>query len=226
MKKTSWLLLLIPVSILVLGGLYWRAKPVVSGGLNWKTSRQTHRLQAGDEKFAFEFAFKNTTRTPVTIKSVTPDCSCVSSSFAETRYAPGQSGEIPFTFTVGSRYGKIQKTVQVVTDASPQPVLLELVFDVPVVLDIAPRLLFWKKGGPNDARKIKISAADHPYRILRVTAVNRAFQSEIHTVVENREFEIVVKPADTQTARSSELIIQTDCPYAAWSHIVCQLRVE
>lgn len=226
MKKTSWLIILVLVSLLLLGGLWWRSAPVVSGGLSWKTCRQTYRLQGIDEKFSCEFSFRNTSQKPVTIHSVVPDCSCLTSSFTETQYTPGQSGKIPLTFTVGSRYGKVEKTVRVITDASPQPVVLELTFDVPVVFDIAPRLLFWKKGGPNDAQKIKISAVDQPYRILRVIAVNRAFQSEIHTIAENREFEISVKPTDTQMARSSELIIQTDCPYAAWSYIVCHLRVE
>jgi|GEM_PF-4348002 len=226
MRKACWLIPLFVVFLLVFVGVWWFFPSPISGGLKWESRNLSYQVKTGEEKVAEAFSFKNVSSKAVTIKSVVPDCSCVTSSFVSRSFAPGESGKIPVTFVVGSRYGKVKKNLLVLTDASSQPTMLELSFDIPVLLDVAPRLLFWKKGEANEVKKIRISIPDHPYQILRVDAVNRAFQTELKTLTPDREFEISVKPTDTKTARSSELIIQTNCPYASWNYIVCELRME
>lgn len=223
-RKVGGLVLSFCLSLVVLGG--WVACSPQKGALSWDSNRKTLSLQPGQEKLECAFSFKNTSEKTIKILSVVPDCSCILSAMKDATVAPGESGKVPVTFVVGARSGKVKKSLQIFTDASPKPDLLELQFDVPVLIDIAPRLLLWKKGEPNDVRKIKISMKDEPYRVLRVQAVNRAFQTELKTLKADREYEILVQPKDTQMARSTELIIQTDSPHASWNYIVCQLRIE
>lgn len=223
-RKFGGILLCAVLSVVAAVG--WVACSPKKGALSWDASRQNLSLQPGQERLECAFAFKNTSEKTIKILSVVPDCSCILSPLKEATVAPGESGQVPVTFVVGARSGKVKKSLQVFTDASPQPDLLEMHFNVPVLIDIAPRLLYWKKGEVNAPRKIKISMKDQPYRILRVEAVNRAFQTELKTLKAEREYEIVVQPKDTQQARSTELIIQTDSPHASWNYLVCQLRVE
>ena len=97
--------------------------------LQWE--QQTVAIEAieGGGKVAGAFRFTNTGDKVVRIRSVPASCGCVVAKPAKRDYAPGESGEIPFTYSPKGRWGARAYRVYVVTDekgSSPYQLRLEV----------------------------------------------------------------------------------------------------
>jgi hypothetical protein len=84
--------------------------------LQWEQPTVAIEAVEGGGKVAGAFRFTNTGESTVRIRSVPASCGCVVAKPAKRDYAPGESGEIPFTYSPKGRWGARAYRVYVVTD--------------------------------------------------------------------------------------------------------------
>ena len=84
--------------------------------LQWEQPTVAIEALEGGGKVAGAFRFTNTGKGPVQIRSVPASCGCVVAKPAKRDYAPGETGEIPFTYSPKGRWGARAYRVYVVTD--------------------------------------------------------------------------------------------------------------
>jgi hypothetical protein len=84
--------------------------------LQWEQPTVAIEAVEGGGKVAGAFRFTNTGESTVRIRSVPASCGCVVAKPAKHDYAPGESGEIPFTYSPKGRWGARAYRVYVVTD--------------------------------------------------------------------------------------------------------------
>ena len=92
------------------------ATTAAAQSLQWKESTVAIEAIEGGGKVAGVFRFTNTGNSTVRIRSVPASCGCVAAKPAKRDYAPGESGEIPFTYSPKGRWGARAYRVYVVTD--------------------------------------------------------------------------------------------------------------
>ena len=111
----------------------------------------------------------NCRSTKVTITKVTSFCGCTTVALEKKTYRPGESGRIRATFEVGHRSGKQTKRIVVRTDAAGAPATtLTLRADIPELLRLSRRFVFWKADEPREAKTIELTVVhDEPVNRLR-----------------------------------------------------------
>jgi len=81
-------------------------------------------IELGIPKTA-EFTFKNTGKEPLIISSVRASCGCTNPKFSQEPVLPGKGSVVSVTYNAASP-GVFSKTVTVITNADPNPVVLIL----------------------------------------------------------------------------------------------------
>lgn len=113
----------------------------------------------GDKQLTGVFHFTNSGETPVTIKDIQTSCGCTTAELAKRTYAPGESGEIAATYTVGNAKGRQRKIINVTTDDAPvEPVELTLQVTLPDEIVYLPRMLVWRIGDTLDEKTVVITS--------------------------------------------------------------------
>jgi hypothetical protein len=105
------------------------ASAAAAQALQWEQPTVAIEAIEGGGKVAGAFRFTNTGNQIVRIRSVPASCGCVVAKPAQRHYAPGESGEIPFTYSPKGRWGARAYRVYVVTDEksiSPYQLRLEV----------------------------------------------------------------------------------------------------
>lgn len=84
--------------------------------LQWEKPTVAIEAVEGGGKVSGVFRFTNQGDSVVRIRSVPASCGCVVAKPEKREYSPGESGEIPFTYTPKGRWGVRAYRVLVVTD--------------------------------------------------------------------------------------------------------------
>jgi len=72
-----------------------------------------------------EFTVTNAGKEPLIIASVRPSCGCTNAKFPTEPILPGKSAIVSATYNAANQ-GIINKTITVITNADPNPVVLQL----------------------------------------------------------------------------------------------------
>jgi hypothetical protein len=180
--------------------------PLASAGLTWETRKISGVAPPGAREVVTEFAFKNTGPSPVTIRAIETDCECTLAELARRTYAPGESGAIKTTLTVGNRTGLQEHTITVLTD---EPVAgkveLALRIHIPAVLTFSIRMLYWKAGSTAEEASIEVSSAGQ-VRLARIELQEikpaQAAKVRLESVQPGNKYRLHVRPADTSPGQS------------------------
>jgi hypothetical protein len=84
--------------------------------LQWERPTVAIEAVEGGGKVSGSFRFTNAGNQMVRIRSVPASCGCVVAKPEKRDYAPGESGDIPFTYLPKGRWGARAYRVFVVTD--------------------------------------------------------------------------------------------------------------
>jgi Protein of unknown function (DUF1573) len=145
------------------------------------------------------FPFRNAGDRPVRILSLDPSCSCMSAVPDKTVFAPGESGEIRVELALTGYSGRVRRSVAVATDAADGKFAeLTLTVEIPEVVTIMPRFLFWRVGAVPEEKVAEVVATDP-----KTTTIDQAECASPRFNVRlspgpSGEFRLTVKPADTQ----------------------------
>lgn len=131
--------------------------PFADAGLSWDSHEVTIPPAPGASAVTAEFHFRNTETTAMTITSVHPACGCTTAKLEKTRYAPGETGVLTVTFTIGDRTGPQRKTIEVQEAGAKAPDVLTLSVPLPEPMKVSPSALEWKVGETPAAKAIQIS---------------------------------------------------------------------
>lgn len=132
-----------------------------SAQLHWSTREIQREVVVGAQTVEAAFPFTNPGTKPVTILQIQPDCGCTTATLTKTVYAPGEAGEIKVVFTIGDRVGPQTKTVWVLTDDNPkQAEALVLRVNIPPLLTLEPRVVWWPLGKAEEEKVVTIQL--HP----------------------------------------------------------------
>jgi len=115
----------------------------------------------GEEMVTAVYPFSNVGEEAVTIVRTRSSCGCTVPVLDKKTYAPGESGEIKAEFTLGSRKGLQRKKIRVETDETPASRYeLKLQVDIPVLMEVVPRVLKWDEENREEPRALEVRLHD------------------------------------------------------------------
>lgn len=198
------------------GAAFGLCSVIQAGTFTFEEKIVAVRVAPGTETIAIEFPFTNESDDTIEISNHATPCACLSASFKNDRkiYAPGDKGKLTAIFDLRNRYGLVEKSVVIWQkgDAPNKPsITLTAKITIPEVVSIAPRTLNWKVGAEPTPKIYTITVEnDQPIRVTAIRSTNNLFASELKTIREGWEYELVVTPADTSKTSFGILKITTD----------------
>jgi len=168
-------------------------------GLEWSTTDLQTAAAPGQQTVSVTFPFRNAGDKPVRILSLDPSCSCVSATPDKGVCASGASGEIRIALALGGYSGRVRRSVAVTTDdAKGRSVELTLTVDIPEVVVITPRFLFWRVGEQAGEKVVDVVVTDPKTTTLgEIECANARFL--VHVLPQQHgTFRLTVRPADTR----------------------------
>lgn len=96
--------------------------------LQVKFTEETHDFgQVPEGPFAeYDFVFKNTGKTPVTITNARSTCGCTVPTWPHEPVLPGKTGELHVRYTTANHQGPISKAITVSFADQEKPVILHI----------------------------------------------------------------------------------------------------
>ncbi len=188
----------------LLCGLFACAAP---GGfaLEWKTQTLTFTTVPFQITQEAVFPFTNTGSKPVTILEVESNCDCLDAAADRQVYAPGESGVIKSSFTVGDRLGLFERRIKIVTDENPEPVRLLVRIEVPELVTLTPRSVAWKLHEAAEEKAVELEVIPGvKVEFTRVQPTSGDFDARLETIEAGRRYRVYLKPpATTQPANAA-----------------------
>jgi hypothetical protein len=207
-------------------GLLLAVQGVAHATLNWDTKAADLHPTLADKEAIAHYKYKNTGDKPVKISSVRASCGCTTAALAKDVVAPGETGEITATFTIGNRMGVQKKTITVVTDDQPEPTLLTLTATIPQLLEVQPTFLFWSANDKLEPKTIAVKVGkDFPVTKLNVTSTDKSIKTEVGGPTDSA-FKITVTPTESGRPINSVLKIEPDFPKDPAKTYYANLRVD
>jgi hypothetical protein len=158
-----------------------------------------------------DFIFTNTGSATLNIVEVKPSCGCTTAGAWDKQVEPGKTGVIPLQFNPTGFGGLISKQATVIcNDPAQNSTILKLTGNVWKAIDITPTIasfIYQAEDQTNQTKVIKIvNNMDAPLTLSEVKSSHSAFQVDLKTVKEGKEFELLVTatpPFSNRTAFGS-----------------------
>jgi hypothetical protein len=196
---------------------------VLEAGIAFDTPLVNAPCEAGQTEVRAEIPFRVEGGETLRVTSIKTGCDCTTGEADAASYAPGARGKIKLVFTVGERVGLQRKTITIKTsDGREQAVFFQTT--VPVILQIAPAFVLWRKGEAAVAKQVraKVVLREKAVRVLgaKVTPAG-AFAVEIQPQANTgetrgpgspREYEIKLTPQSTSAPVTARIVLETDFP--------------
>lgn len=188
------------------------------------------------ESVTATFDFKYTGERPINVQEVDANCGCISAESDKKRYVKGDAGSITFVFELGSREGKqsnrvwITYTEDVVaakeatpkenlgpsgedpsTFVSPKTKTLTVDIDIPVIVNIEPKMTTWAVGSKPEPREVQVTMKHlGPIHITEVKSSREDVKVALKEVKKGESYIITLTPGSTDKKRLGMLTIVTD----------------
>jgi len=196
-------------------------------GLIWENTEVDLHPTLSDKAVVAHFKYKNTGDKPITITHAHSSCGCTVAAPPKDPIAPGRSGEIVATFTIGDRVGEQTKTVEVRTDEPDSaPTVLKLKATIPRLLEYKPPLLYWRDWEKRMPKTIDVTIGDSPITNLDVTSADPSIKIETVAIPKEKAFRITVTPPSENRQINATLKIQPDFPKEAPKTFYANVRVD
>ena len=189
------------------------AAGVASAGLKFKSTISEHDAEEGAKVVAGSFEFTNEGAQAVTIQNVDTSCRCLEAKADKLVYQPGESGVISAKFEIRGLTGEIEKSLTVYTDDPETPyVRLAVKIDVPVMVEIEPKMLTWAVGEETVTKPIVFRVMrDEPIRITKIDVSRKNFSGALKEIEAGKLYHIELTPESTADTMLGVVTIQTDC---------------
>lgn len=159
-----------------------------------------HNIQTVD----FDFKFKNVGKVPISITNIQTSCDCTTSIDSQRVIKPGEGGLIKGNVHLDlfEDFKYVMLTVK--TDTITQnSVILSINLERTKILEIKPRLLFWKLNSPSIDKSFTIKISKNSsYKLKEILLTSNNF--EIKKLSEDN---YSIKPKSTKTRENGVMKI-------------------
>ena len=219
---TFWMLRVVTFMVVVFGCV----RPC-AGALAWTNGVIELDLVTRPEAATAVFPFRNDGTGAVRIAMVMSSCDCVTTKLEKEVYAPGESGEIKAIFKPEGSSGRIERTIAVVTDDTPEtPTVLILRIQLPTRITVRPSALQWQSGESRDEKVVEISlAGPEGGRIRELHSSNPDFAVRLESHSALGVFRVRVKPMQI-TGKADGLVSVTAAFARGVEESVIRVAVE
>jgi hypothetical protein len=185
---------------------------VASAALRLDGDHVDVKPKAEDETASVTFTFKNDGDKPVRILHLESACSCLSASLDKAVYQPGEKGTGKADFKVGSFTGQQEKVITITTDdPQQQEWVVPFIVDVPVVVDIEPKMVqWWLNEAPTPKEMTVKMTGTNPMKIVNVTSTRENMKFAFKEVKPGREYVVTLTPTTTAEVMIGALKLETD----------------
>jgi hypothetical protein len=154
------------------------------------------RIQQG-EIVKHAFVFTNTGGAALEILEVKPGCGCTAAGAWDKRVEPGRTGSIPIQFSSAGFGGTVAKTATVIcNDPVRSNLFLQITGTVWKPIDIVPAIAMFQVNAESPTNETKVlrilSNLEEPVTLSDLQCNNASFKTELKTVREGKEFELLV----------------------------------
>ena len=160
------------------------------------------------------FIFTNRGEYPVIIEDIVTSCGCTTADLDKRMYKPGESGEIAAIYKPGKYEGiKRNRIIVQTNDAEKRRYFLNFEIEIPRMLELSPRILYWRPEEIGKTKKINILVkSESPITIEDLKLRNKGFLVKLKTIEAGRHYEILVTPDPEKRNRRSGITILTSYP--------------
>ena len=182
--------------------------------LQWESEEMKFSPTPTDTTVVGHFKFKNSGSAEAQIASVNSSCSCTKITLEKRSFAPGESGEIMATFTIGVRTGLQEKLILVESNDPERPrTVLKMKVAIPEVAQLRPTFLYWPSAEPLSAKEIILQVKKgFPVKTVTVESSNPKVLAKVEAAKPGEEYRIIVTPSETDQPVMANLSIKTDYP--------------
>ena len=192
--------------------------------LVWEQASLTMESSAGQANPQGTFKFTNRGAKPVKILNVRPSCGCTAAKPERDVVAPGESSHLSAEISTANRIGLVSVSIVVETDDAVQPTYsLTLNVNITEAVQMTPRLLFWKIGGPATAKRAVLKTANG-VTIVGADVEGGAFSAKLERG-SGEEHVLWVTPKTTTGSTSTTLVISAKHGDRPLPHTSAFLRV-
>ena len=194
----------------------------------WESEELAFTPSPSDTSVVAHFKFKNTGSAEGNIASVKSSCSCTVPSLEKKNFAPGESGEITATFTIGVRTGLQKKVILVESNDSKRPItVLRMNVTIPEVAQLRPTFLYWQPSEPLSAKEIRLEISKGlPVNTVTVESSTPMISAKAEAIKPGEEYRIIVTPTETDQPVMAILSIKTDYPPQNPKTFYAHVRVQ
>lgn len=191
-----------------------------AAGLEFNETRQEFKAPAEATVVTRDFAFTNRSDKTVTIRKYDAACSCIAVKIqgGKLEYRPGESGVVRTEFDMGNFSGEVDKKVAIWLDGDPDDkpsITLTVHVIIPVLVNVEPKTLKWDLNGSTAPQSFHITMNHtQPIKLLSVSSTSDVYDHQLKTIVEGKEYELVVTPRDVTSPGLAIFRMTTDCKIA------------
>jgi len=180
----------------------------VAAGVSWESGAETIEADSAEKPLLFTFVGKNTGADTVTIKELRESCPCVEAMADKTEIAAGESFIIAAEFSPFEIGGTQQQRIMVHLEGADRPEILTVTAELPELIEIEPKRLFWNAKEEPAPQKIEITlAAENGVELGDVYAMDENFST---TLVKKSEdsYTLSVTPENLSVRRPASVMVR------------------
>jgi len=129
--------------------------------LDWKTTQTRIQLAPGETEARYVYTATNQGDAPVRVSEVKTSCGCTGSLLKNRLVRPGETVEVTAIFQKGKRTGLNRNKLEVYVEGEKAPVVtLEMIVDIPEMIQAKPRIVYWKPDSTRTPRTVRLSLSE------------------------------------------------------------------
>lgn len=180
----------------------------VAAGVSWESVAETIEADSAEKPLLFTFVGKNTGADTVTIKELRESCPCVEAMADKTEIATGESFIVAAEFNPFEIGGTQRQRIMVHFEGADRPEILTVTAELPELIGIEPKRLFWNAKEEPAPQKIEITlAAENGVELGDVYAMDENFSTSLVPKSANT-YTLTVLPEDLSVRRPASVMVR------------------
>ena len=130
---------------------------LLASDLTWDRTEARIELLPHETEVTAVYKVTNNSDVPLRINKLESSCGCTLSRIAKRILYPGDTAKVTGIFNKGKRQGKNRSTIKVFLVGRNNPAaVLDLVAQIPVLIEASPRILYWKSDSLQKEQEIEL----------------------------------------------------------------------
>ena len=137
--------------------LLWPILSSLASNLSWDRTEARIELLPHESEVRASYKVTNNSDTPLRIDKLESSCGSTLSTINRRILHPGDTAKVTGIFNKGKRQGKNHSTIKVFLEGRDDPAaVLDLVAQIPVLIEASPRILYWKSDSLQKEQQIEL----------------------------------------------------------------------